>query len=248
MKKLLCSILLLCNAMMITSCSKEETTDHLKDAIIVATSADNPVYEFIQDGKVVGMDIDIINAIGQVLGKKIIIKNIDFPGLFPALSSGNVDLVIAAISVTEERNKYFDFSDTYASSHLGLLYKDDNIKSLSDIANKTIGAQLGSTWEQAANDLAKTMSGLLVRSLANNLVLVEELKHGTIDAVVAEDIQLNKFMQNNPGLKRMELPEYVSTFAIVGKKDSPLIEHVNQAIIKLRNDGTLDKIKRHWIK
>jgi len=237
-------ISLLLASVITTSCSDSSQSEH---EIIAATSADNPPYEFIQDGKVTGLDIDVIEAIGKALDKKIVIKNLDFPGLFPALSSSNVELAIAAISITPERQEHFDFSDIYATSSMGVLYKDDVIKSATDLSGKIIGVQLGTTWEGAAKEIAGKMPGTIVRSLSNNLVLVEELKSGAVDAVILETAQLEKFIANNPELKSMPLPEYTSEFAIVAPKNSELIKSVNSTIDTLRKDGTLDKIKKRWL-
>ncbi|MES2214427.1 MAG: ABC transporter substrate-binding protein [Pseudomonadota bacterium] len=232
-------------ALLTGACSDKEKKEN---SLVVAVSADNPPYEFIQDGKIVGLDIDVINAVGRALDTKIIIKNLDFPGLFPALSSNNVDLVISAISVTPAREEYFNFSDVYAKSSIGLLYKDDNIKSVADLAGKKIGAPLGTTWEQAAKEIAAKMPGTMVRSLSNNLVLVEELKSGSIDAFITESAQIEKFIHYNPELKSLPLPEYTSEFAIVLPKNSALTESINKALETLRSEGELDVITKHWLK
>lgn len=227
------------------SCSDNKTAEN---TITVAVSADNPPYEFIQDGKIVGLDIDIINAIGEVLGKEVVIKNLDFPGLLPALSSNNVDMVISAISATEERKKSFDFSDVYATSTMSVLYrKEEAIQSVVDLSNKVIGAQLGTTWENEAKDLVEKMPGTLVRSLANNLALVEELKSGSVDAVILEDMQVAKFIANNPTLASFTIPGSSSNFAIAFPKNSVLKDEVNKAIADLQNKGKLAAFKKNWM-
>jgi polar amino acid transport system substrate-binding protein len=238
------STYLLLLVLFMTSCSDS----HNEHDLVIATSADNPPYEFIQDGKIVGLDIDIIRAIGDVLGKKVVIKNLDFPGLFPALSSNNAQLVIAAISVTPARQEHFDFSDIYATSSIGLLYKDDDIKSIQDLAGRKIGAPLGTTWEYVARELADKMPGTTIRALSNNLVLVEELKAGSIDAFITESAQIEKFVKNNPDLKSLPLPEYTSEFAIAAPKDSELMTSVNEAIVRLRKNGALEEIKKRWLR
>lgn len=232
---------------MLALCASSCADKKNENDIVVAVSADNPPYEFLQSGKVVGLDIDIIEALGKVLNKKIVIKNLDFPGLFPALSSNNVDLVISAISVTPARQEHFDFSDIYAKASMGVLYKDDNIKSLNDLSGKKIGTQLGTTWEQATKEIAEKIPGTEIRALANNLVLVEELKSGAIDAFVLESAQIEKFINNNPDLKSFSLPEYASEFAIVLPKGSELIDPINKALAELRTNGMLEEIAKRWI-
>jgi polar amino acid transport system substrate-binding protein len=214
--------------------------------IVVGISPDNPVYEFLQDGKIVGIDVDIINAIAKKIGRDIEIKNIDFPGLFPALKSGNIDLIISAISVTSERAAVFGFSKIYADSSVGLLYRGSKIKIMDELADKVIGAQLGSTWEEIARRITQEAPGSTVRTLSNNLVLVEELKSGRIDAIVMEDIQIGKFIELNPELKKFPLPVFRSEFAIATQLNSPLLTDLNKAIDELERDGVIYEIKDKW--
>ncbi len=230
-------------ALLLSACSEKEAS---KDSIVVGTSADNPPYEFIQDSKIVGLDLDIIHAIAASMGKEVVVKNLDFPGLFPALGGSNVDLVIAGISYTPERAEHFDFSDTYASSSMAVLYrKSDNLKSSDDFKGKVIGAQLGTTWDLEAKRLAVEHSAS-IRPLANNLVLVEELKSGSVDAVILEDMQVEKFISNNPELASFKLPA-VSTFVIALPKGSEFKDKINKAIKELEKSGKLLEIKQRWL-
>ena len=242
--RILTSLLLL---LTLASCGNEPDAAD-KDAIVMATSADNPPYEYIQDGKVVGMDIDVINAIGKELGKKIVIKNFDFPGLLPALSTNNVDLVIAALTVTDERKEHIDFSTAYASSTMAVLFrKSDNFHSMKDLHGKLIGVQAGSTWEVYAKHLAETLSDVRVKSLANNLVLVEDLKASNVDVLIMEEMQVKKFIQNVDNLGSFSLEDTKSEFAIALPKGSSLTALINGAIKKLQDNGSLKQIKEKWI-
>lgn len=231
----------------LTSCSEEKDGAE-KDTIVAATSADNPPYEYIQDGKVVGLDIDIINAIGKELGKKVVIKNLDFPALLPALSTNSVDLVTAALTATEERKEHIDFSNGYSSTSMAvLLKKGENIKSIEDLNGKVIGVQMSTTWETYVKDLAVRFPDIRIRSLANNLVLVEELKVGSVDAIIMEEMQVQKFVQNVEDLDSFSLADTKGEFAIAFPKNSTLTPLINNAIQKLQSEGVLKQIKEKWI-
>lgn len=239
-----CAIL----SIMLCSCSDEAKNAADKDTIVVATSADNPPYEFIQDGKVVGLDIDIMQAISKEMGKKLVVKNFDFPGLLPALTSKNVDAVIAALTVTDERKTRVDFSDGYASTSMALLFrKNENLKSTNDLSSKVVGVLMGTTWESYAKELTAKINNMRVRSLSNNLVLVEELKSGTVDALIMEEMQVNKFMSNVAGLSNFTLHDTKGEFAIALPKDSQLTPLMNEAIKTLLLNGTLNEIKTKWL-
>ncbi len=227
----------------IIGCSEREANKE----IIVATSADNPPYEFIQDGQIVGLDIDIINAIAEKLEQKIVIKNFDFNGLLAALATKNSDIVIAGLSVTEERKKYVSFSTPYIETRVSVLYRlADEIKCIKDLENKVIGVQLGTTWEIIAKNLTKQVN-IKINSLSNNLMLVEELKTKAIDAVLLEELQAKQFIANNHQLGSFSLTEFGSSLAIAMEKNSKLMPQVNKAIMELEQDGTINRIRKKWL-
>ncbi len=234
-------------SLLLSSCSNEENAAE-KDTIVVATSADNPPYEYIQEGKVVGLDIDIIEAIAKQMGKKLVIKNFDFPGLLPALASNSVDAVIAALTMTEERKTKIDFSTGYTSTGMAIIFrKGEKISAVKDLSGKTLGVQMGTTWESYLKELSQTISNLHIRSLSNNLVLVEELKTGSVDGVLMEELQVDKFIANVPNMEKFSLQDTKGEFAIALPKDSTLTKPMDEAIRKLQTDGIMQTIKERWL-
>ncbi|MDD9335369.1 MULTISPECIES: ABC transporter substrate-binding protein [unclassified Candidatus Tisiphia] len=243
MKLIKLFFLVICCSFLMIGCDNQSKEQNL----IVATSADNPPYEFIQNGQIVGFDIDIINAIGEQIGKKVIIKNFDFNGLLASLTTENVDIVIAGLSVTEERKKHISFSVPYISTNVSILYRSaDNLKNTGDLDNKAVGVQLGTTWAVIVQDLAKQFN-IRINYLSNNLMLVEELKSKVIDAVVLEASQSKKFIENNPDLASFGLTEFSSELAIAMPENSKLIDSVNKAIAELTEDGTISRITKKWL-
>ncbi len=213
---------------------------------LVGTSPDNPPYEYIEDGKVVGFDIDVINEIGKHLGKKITIQNMEFHNLLAALSSNSLDLSIAGFSITSDRKTRVDFSVPYTSATVALLYKKKSkIDSLSDLNGKKVGAQLGTIWSLIAHDLALKYK-CNVSALSNNLLLVEELKSGSISAVVLEEAQAKKFTKINSQLEMFLLNDFSSSFAIAFPKGSKIKTNVDHTIKTLHRNGTIDKLKTKW--
>lgn len=181
----------------------------------------------------------------------MVIKNFDFNGLMAALTSKNVDMIIVGLDKTEERQKYVSFSIPYLTekdtSSIAVLYRLlDNFKEISDLNGKTVGAQLGTVWATILQEVAK-LHNIKIHHLSNNLILVEELKSKSIDAVVLEELQCKKFIENNPGLSSFNLEGHASEFAIALNKDSDLIEQVNKAITELREEGFIKKISKKWL-
>lgn len=241
--KILCLIL---SFLIISSCSDVNKDDNDKDVWIVGTSADNPPYEFMQDGRIVGFDIDLANQIAKTVGKELEFRNMEFHGLLAALSSSNVDLVIAGLSVTPERLKRVDFSVPYSQARIAFLYRTmDNFGSYRDLKGKVVGAQLGTIWSLVAHDLAVS-SEFRVVTLVNNLMLVEDLKSGRIDAVVLEDAQSTKFVSIYEGLSKFVATDLDSSFAIALPKGSGNKETIDKAIMQLQNAGVVDALKKKW--
>lgn len=215
--------------------------------LIVGTSADNPPYEFIKDGKIVGMDIDIINAIGKHIGRKVVIKNLDFHGLLAALTSKNVDAVVAGLSITPARKARVDFSSSYTSAIVAVLFrKEDAFTNTSDLRSRHIGAQLGTVWGQIAQDLSGKLH-TKIHSLSNNLMLVEELKSKAVDAVILEEAQAQRFIVNNPAFAYFTLQDFSSEFAIALPQGSLLKASINNAIRVLEEEGVLEGIRKKWL-
>lgn len=213
---------------------------------LVATSADNPPYEHMSNGEITGFDIDFIMAIGQHLGKNIELKNMEFHGLLAALASKNVDMVIAGMSITPERQAQVDFSIPYTNARIAVLYrKEDGFGSAEDLKDKVTGAQLGTIWKLIAHDLS-VKYGFKIKALANNLMLVEELKNKSLGAIIMEESQADKFIAKNPELANFSIKQYSSSFAIAMPKDSPLKKNIDHAIKALQNNGTIEALSKKW--
>lgn len=144
------SILLLTFTLFI-GCSKKSN-----DKLIIGTSADFPPYEYLENDSFKGIEIDILYKIGEILNKKIEIKNMDFDGVLTSLASGKVDLGVAAISINEERLKQFDFTDKIFSNDVKIVQKDnDNYQTDKDLKNINIGFQIGTTAQDYINTALK---------------------------------------------------------------------------------------------
>lgn len=231
------------------SCSDPvDTTDTSPNKLVVATSADNPPYEFSDGGEIVGFDIDLAREIANQLGEELEIKNVDFNGLLPALITHNVDMVIAALTVTPERKSNVDFTTSYTSAEMAVIFrKDANINEDTDLTTKIIGAQFGTTWEDFANMIMEDSEKGSVKSLANNLQLIQELLNKNIDIVIMEKLQVEKFASENDLFGYFILPESRSEFSIALPKNSFLTEKIDDILERLKENGFLDSLKTKWL-
>ena len=145
-----------------------------KKVLKVATSPDFSPFEFMDEkGKIVGFDIDLMNAIGAKMGREVKVENISWDGLIPALQAGNVDVVIAGMSITPEREKAVLFSSVYYDSGIGILVKSGSgFKGIEDLKGKKIAVQMGTI----SQDIAEKIEGATVQKLSVSTDTFLELK------------------------------------------------------------------------
>ena len=174
-------VLLLCN-FLFTACEEERPVNEL----YVGTSADYPPFEFYQDGKLIGFEMDLIRKIVKELQKECIIKDLPFDSLIGALQTKRIDMSISSFTSTPERLKKVDFSIPYYRSYeVMLVAKDSSIQSIDDLENKTVGVQSGSTHEiTVKNDWMTKIKGLKMRSLSKIPDLLQDFKAGRLDAII----------------------------------------------------------------
>ena len=226
----------------LASCSD----DNKEEVLLVGTSADNPPFEYLSSGEIVGLDVDIINAVAKYLGKKITIKDLEFYSLLGALNTGNLDLAIAAMGPTKARAKMMDFSIPYSNSTIVLLYrKQDSFISKESLRDKLIGVSSATIWVSIADSLSKHY-GSKTKVLSNNLILVKELQQGLIDAVILEKPQAVNFINIDENLTSLDLKEDSGSYAIAMPKGSKLLNDVNKAIRHLQDNGTITRLEKKW--
>lgn len=222
-----------------------------KEVYSVAVSADYPPFEYLQDGKVVGFDIDLIQAVATKMGIKIKINDMSFDGILGSLASNRTDMAISSITPTEERKKAVDFSDEYYSTNQVLVCSDlSPVHNITDLTGMVVGVQAGSIYEIFANsDLKEKVAGLTIKSLPRAPELVQEVKTRRISCIYIGQKEAEGLMKNNEGLRLVKVNNDNTGFstAIALPKGSPLREKINQALADLNADGTIEKLKQKWL-
>lgn len=232
-------------------CSEQKTeTTRNKKVISVATCADYPPFEFLQNGEIVGFDIDLLQAVADKLGFEIQINDMSFDGILGSLQSNRIDLAISALTPTPERQKAVDFSDEYYSTEPVVVCSDlSPVHNVTNLTNLAIGVQAGSIYEAYANQDLQQITRTTVKSLPRVPELVQELKSRRISCILMGEQEAEALMRNNEGLRLVKIEtNKAAGFAIAMPKGSPLREEINTALIALKANGTLDKIKAKWLK
>lgn len=242
-KKLICMLLItVIITILFAGCAKND------DALIVGTEAGFAPYEYMVGDKVVGVDMDIAQAIADSMNKKLVIKNMDFKGALLAVQKGTVDFVAAGVSVDEERKKVMDFSDDYVNSSEVVIVNKANpaIDTVSDeaLAGKIVGVQQGNIADiyVSSNTEAKE-----VKRYTKFAQAAQDLKNQKIDAIVMDQIPGQDLVAANAELMILDGILFEDKYAIAVKKgNKELLEKINTVIDDLKKNGKIDEfIENH---
>jgi len=214
----------------------------------VGNEFDGKPFNFVQDGKYVGFDQDLLAAIAQDAGFQVQIIPMEFSALVPALQTNNIDMAMSSIFMTEARKRVVDFSDPYYLSALGMLVpaNDATIRSASDLAGKkvaTVTGAVSTTWLRANVPSAQ----LTLFPLVANMFM--ELQTGRVDAIVYDRPFLAYYAKTEGRGAVKLLTQSVGEAIPVGfafPKGSDLVQKVNAALAAMRADGRYDAIYAKW--
>jgi len=222
--------------------------DKIKAAgkLVVGTSPDYPPYEFhlmpdLED-EMVGLDIDIAEAIAANLNVKLELKDIMFSKLFDELTSGRIDLALAGLSPTESRKLIVNFSIPYYQAIQNMLIRaedKDNFKLLEDLRGRVVGTQKGSIQEDIARSTVTGATFFFHEDIAE---LIQALREKKVDAVILEKPVADAYAYKNKDLLNMEcstdsLP--LGSAVAVKKGDDDLLTRVNEVLEKLIRENKI---------
>lgn len=232
----------------LAGCTEQE------DTLVVLTSSGYEPYEMIDtDGSLTGFDIELMEALAEELDIVIEWKDVNFDGIIASLQSGQYEVAIAGISPTEERDEVIDFSTVYYNSTSGLenyliFDTEDGYTSLSDLSGLVVGAQLGTIQADLLTELSTTYN-FTVELRTQNAQLVEEVKIGTIDALVLESLVADSILDANDTLSKIKLEESTDSLygnAIAFSEGSEYQALFNEALQTLEDNGTLQALIDKW--
>lgn len=214
--------------------------------LIMSTNAAFPPYEMTTDsGEFEGIDIETAQAIADKLGLELQIDDMDFDAALLSVQQGKADIVMAGVTVTDERKAVMDFSDSYATGIQSIIVPNDSeIASPDDLAGKKIGTQRGTTGYIYCSD---DFGDENVVAYDDGLTAVQALNNGQVDAVVIDNAPAQEFVAANPGLKVLDTSYAEEDYAIGMAKGSALEDAVNKALEELKADGTLQAIVDKYI-
>ena len=221
--------------------------------LIMTTNAAFPPYEMTtDDGDCVDIGVGRASAIADKLGLELVIDNKDFDAALLAVQGGEAaDMVMAGVTVTDERKAVMDFTDSYASGvQVVIVPEDSDIASIDDMQGKMIGVQRGTTGDLYCSDTVENggFGAENVTPYPDGLTAVQALMNGQVDCVVIDNAPAQEFVTANPGLKILDTEYANEDYAIgVAKGNTQLLDALNTAIAELKADGTIQSILDKYI-
>ena len=214
--------------------------------LTMSTNAAFPPYEMTTDsGEFEGIDIDVAAAIAEKLGLELQVDDMDFDAALLAAQNGKSDMVMAGVTVTEERQAVMDFSNSYANGVQVVIVKEGSDVTLDNLGEKMIGTQRGTTgYIYTSDDYGDDH----VTAYDNGASAVQALQNGQVDCVVIDAAPAEAYVEANPGLTILDTEYVTENYAIgVNKDNAALLDAINGALAELTADGTLDAIVGKYI-
>jgi len=240
-------VVLLLLSLVLASCAVQE-----RKTIVIATDAAFPPMEFInEDKEIVGFDIDLMNAIAEVQGLEVEFRNTAWDGIFAGLENGDYDAILSAVTITEERQVTYDFSDPYVNAGQAVVVRADEtgIAGGEDLPGKTVGAQIGTTGAFAV----QAVQDATLKEYDTIDLALQDLVNGNLDAVVVDTPVAADFalasQQFSGKLKIVGEPMTEEYYGLVVRKGEmqDLLRAFNEGLRKIKEDGTYDEIYEKWI-
>ena len=231
MKKIV--ILFLFVFLFITGCGKKE------NKLVMVTEAGFAPYEYYEDGKIVGVDIDIAKEIANYLGKELVVKDVYFNSIINELKSGKADMALAGMSITEERLEEVDFSLEYVVSNQVVVVNKDSDITFDDIDGLKIAVQIGTVADTYAN---KNYKKSKVISQKKYLTMVEDLKSNKVDLIIMDNLPAQNIILENSDLKILDGYLFSDSYGIAVKKgNTELINNINTVLNRLMQEGKIEE-------
>jgi ABC-type amino acid transport substrate-binding protein len=217
------------------------------EPLTVGSDIPYPPFEQGKPGEYTGFDIDLMDAIGEKIGRTPEYQDSSFETIFRDVAQGKFEAVISAATITEERERTVAFSDPYYLSEQAILVTEgSDIKGLADLEGKVVGAQQGTTGLELGKEKASASE---LRPYPEGPDLVNALKAGTVEAVIIDAPVAQNAVEKTGGVEIAEKVPTEEEYGIALAKDNTaLLEEINQGLKEVIDDGTYTTIYEKWFR
>lgn len=216
--------------------------------LTVATSADYPPFEYLEDGEIKGFDAAMMTEVANRLGLKIELKNQAFDSLFTAVSGGSgIDCAASAITIDDERAEEIDYTESYYDSNLAVVVMaDSKYEAKEELNGEPVGAQSGTSGESWAKENLKKSDYTPFQETPD---LLQALRTGKVKAAIYDNPVAEAHVAGE--YKDMKVLEVIPTgeqYGVIVSKENPgLTAAINQALADMTADGTMEKLVAEWL-
>lgn len=214
--------------------------------LVIGTDATYPPLEFMEGTTFRGFDIDLGTAIAREMGREPQWVNCGFDGILAALEAGKFDLVMSALTITDERKRSLAFSDPYYTAGQALACRKDGrrLERLDDLVGMTVGIQINTT----AKEVLRKRSGVRIREYNSIDLALLDLQNGNLDAAMTDSPVLRYMLKRSFGDLCMTGSLFTEEhYGIAAKRENTaLIAEVNAALERLRERGELKRLRVKW--
>jgi len=217
------------------------------EPLSVGSDIPYPPFEQGKSGNYTGFDIELMEAIGEKIGRSPEFQDTSFETIFRDVAQGKFDAVISAATITEEREQAVDFSNPYYLSEQAVLVKEgSDVESLEDLEGETVAAQQGTTGLELAKE---ELGGSEIRPYPEGPDAVNALKSGTVEGVIIDAPVAQNAVEKSGGIEIAEKVPTEETYGIaVAQGETELLEEINKGLKEVLDDGTYKKIYEKWFK
>ena len=247
------AVLLLTFICLQTSCKlPDDSWERVQNGGVLRVGLDPtyPPFEVDDGGGVYGLDVDLAKAIAADLGLEVQFVYFGYDGLYDALGTEQVDVLISALVIMVERTRDFAYSEPYFNAGEILIVPAGNetIETMADLGDQTVAVELGSLGHVEATEWAKRVAGLEISTFSTADEAITAVQQGHADTALTDAISGRLFLRDHDGLKRLPESVTVEPFAlVVRREDRQLLTMLNQSLATLQQSGQLDQIETQWL-
>lgn len=236
----------------LVSCSVGESTwDRVQSSAVLRVGLDPtyPPFEFYDGQSLYGIDVDLASAIAAENSLTVKFGHFGFDGLYDALATEQVDVLISALVVDLARTKDFAFSDGYVDSGLVLVSVGSSpIKETADLSGNSVAVELGAASHVQATTIQRHVKNLTVNTYNGSDEALSALAGGEAEAAIVDNISFRLWDSSEPAKEYFVTSLTTEPYAIVVREeDRELLDHVNKTLAALRASGRLDQILDRWL-
>ena len=220
----------------------------------VGMDASWPPFEYIDGstGQIVGLDVDLARAIGQRLGVEVGLVNVGFDGLYDALYVGRFDAIVSALPYDPLLYADVAYSMSYFNAGQVLVVSESANRRISEADNlsgKRLGVEWGSEGDALARQLQKKIDDLSLETYMTPQDVLSALRDGKVEAAIVDAVSAHQFIAAEGDVQVVGDPLTDELYVIAVRLDSPLLlRAINEALVAVREDGTLERLQEEWFR